>query len=104
MNDAFAFENEYQLDVSDLPEKITLRVESDDVGKRIDAFIAERSELTRSAASRLIENGEQLYTGTKKIDFEGSKEFASTLIGETAITEVEAALAAPPNEIGRAHV
>jgi hypothetical protein len=50
MNDAFAFENEYQLDVSDLPEKITLRVESDDVGKRIDAFIAERSELTRSAA------------------------------------------------------
>ena len=49
------------------------------------------------STTRLIEDGEQLYTGTKKIDFEGSKEFASTLIGETAITEVEAALAAPPN-------
>ena len=66
MNDAFAFENEYQLDVSDLPEKITLRVESDDVGKRIDAFIAERSELTRSAASRLIENGDVTMQGAEE--------------------------------------
>ena len=49
------------------------------------------------STTRLIEDGEQLYTGTKKINIEGQKEFASTEIGETAITEVEAALAATPN-------
>ena len=49
------------------------------------------------STTRLIEDGEQLYTGTRKITFEGEKEFASTEIGETAITEVEAALAATPN-------
>jgi outer membrane translocation and assembly module TamA len=49
------------------------------------------------STTRLIEDGEQLYTGTRKIHFEGEKEFASTEIGETAITEVEAALAATPN-------
>lgn len=49
------------------------------------------------STTRLIEDGEQLYTGTKRIDFEGQKEFASGEIGETAITEVEAALAATPN-------
>lgn len=49
------------------------------------------------STTRLIEDGEQLYTGTKKIHFEGQKEFASGEIGETAITEVEAALAATPN-------
>ena len=49
------------------------------------------------STTRLIEDGEQLYTGTKRINFEGQKEFASTEIGETAITEVEAALAATPN-------
>ena len=49
------------------------------------------------STTRLIEDGEQLYTGTKRINIEGQKEFASTEIGETAITEVEAALAATPN-------
>lgn len=49
------------------------------------------------STTRLIENGEQLYTGTKKIKFEGEKEFASTEIGEIAMSEVEAALATPPN-------
>ncbi len=49
------------------------------------------------STTRLIEDGEQLYTGTKRIHFEGQKEFASGEIGETAITEVEAALAATPN-------
>ena len=49
------------------------------------------------STTRLIEDGEQLYTGTKRINIEGRKEFASTEIGETAITEVEAALAATPN-------
>lgn len=31
---------------------------SDDVGKRVDAFIAEKAGLTRSAAARLIEDGD----------------------------------------------
>lgn len=53
--------------------------------------------ISSCSTTRLIEDGEQLYTGTRKIHFEGEKEFASTEIGETAITEVEAALAATPN-------
>ena len=53
--------------------------------------------ITSCSTTRLIEDGEQLYTGTKRIHFEGQKEFASGEIGETAITEVEAALAATPN-------
>ena len=41
-------------------DRQALRLEADesDVGKRADAFIAEKSELTRSAAVRLIESGE----------------------------------------------
>lgn len=53
--------------------------------------------ISSCSTTRLIEDGEQLYTGTKRIHFEGQKEFASGEIGETAITEVEAALAATPN-------
>lgn len=49
------------------------------------------------STTRLIEEGQQLYTGTKKIEIEGRKEYASTPIGQSAITELEAALAAPPN-------
>ena len=54
MNDAFLFENEYQLDASDSLDVITLNVDSASVGKRIDAFIAENSDLTPSATSSLI--------------------------------------------------
>lgn len=49
------------------------------------------------STTRHIEEGEQLYTGIKEIEFEGKKEFASTPIGEDAIAEIEAALAAAPN-------
>jgi 23S rRNA pseudouridine1911/1915/1917 synthase len=45
---------------------ISLTVESDDVGKRADAFIAEKTDLTRSAASRLIESGDVALVGAKK--------------------------------------
>ena len=62
MNDALFFENEYQLDASDA---LILTVDADSAGKRIDAFIAERSDLTRSAASRLIESGEVTLQGAE---------------------------------------
>ena len=65
MNDAFAFENEYQLDASEAPEALLLRAESGDAGKRIDAFIAEKTDLTRSAASRLIEGGDVALEGAE---------------------------------------
>lgn len=47
--------------------------------------------------TKLIEPGEQLYIGIEKTDIVGEKEYASSPIGETAISEVEAALAAVPN-------
>ena len=62
MNDALFFESEYQVDASDA---LTLTVEADSAGKRIDAFIAENSDLTRSAASRLIESGEVILQGAE---------------------------------------
>ena len=65
MSDVYAFESEYQLDVSEALDVLTLRVENDGVGKRIDAFIAEKSELTRSAASRLIEGGDVALQGAE---------------------------------------
>ena len=65
MNDALAFENEYSLDASEALDVLILKVEGDGVGKRIDAFIAERSDLTRSAASRLIESGDVSLQGVE---------------------------------------
>ncbi len=41
----------------DCSEVVSITSESFDTGKRVDAFLAERTELTRSALSRLIENG-----------------------------------------------
>lgn len=57
MSDTLFFESEYQ-DESDALQTLTLIVDKEDAGKRIDAYIAEKTELTRSAASRLIENGD----------------------------------------------
>ncbi len=53
--------------------------------------------LCSCSTTKYIENGEQLYTGIKEIDYVGMDDYASTPIGETAITEVEAALSAAPN-------
>lgn len=49
-------------------EERVLRLAStvEDVGKRADAFVAEKSELTRSAAARLIENGDVRVEGRDK--------------------------------------
>ena len=49
-------ENE-ELQISEYEEVITLSCAESDIGKRVDVFVSERSELTRSAAVRLIENG-----------------------------------------------
>ena len=66
MNDADLFENEYQLDASDVLDVITLTVDANSIGQRIDAFIAENTDLTRSAASRLIESGDVTLQGDTK--------------------------------------
>ncbi len=44
---------------------LSLIVESEDIGKRIDAFIAEKTDLTRSAAARLIENGDAILSSSE---------------------------------------
>ena len=58
MDDAVFFESEYQDEASDISQSVVLTVGADGAGKRIDAFIAENSDLTRSAAARLIEGGD----------------------------------------------
>lgn len=50
-------------DASDRTFNITS--DSCDVGKRADAYVAEKTELTRSAAARLIENGSILVGGER---------------------------------------
>lgn len=44
-------------------EILLFRSETVDVGKRLDAFVAERAQLTRSAAVRLIDGGNVLVNG-----------------------------------------
>ena len=44
---------------------MTLTVNKEDSGKRLDAFIAENTELSRSAAAKLIESGAILIKGKK---------------------------------------
>lgn len=65
--------------------------------KRTALYILTLLVLYSCSTTRLIEPGEQLYTGIDKIVFEGRKEYAATPIGEEAISEIEAALAAAPN-------
>ena len=65
--------------------------------KRTALYILTLLALYSCSTTRLIEQGEQLYTGIDKIIIEGRKEYAATPIGEEAISEVEAALAAAPN-------
>ena len=48
-------------DISDMMLCVTC--ESFDIGKRLDAFVAEKTELTRSAAARLIESENVLVCG-----------------------------------------
>ncbi len=49
------------------------------------------------STTKHIPDGEQLYTGIKKIEIVGEKEYASTPVGEIAMEEIAAALSCPPN-------
>lgn len=57
------WENEYADDSASADTPLRLVASSDDVGKRADSFISEGTELTRSAAVRLIEAGEARLDG-----------------------------------------
>ena len=46
-----------------MDESLVLNVAAEDAGKRIDAYIADNSELTRSAAAKLVESGDILVNG-----------------------------------------
>ena len=46
-----------------MENKITLSATETDIGKRIDAFVSESSDITRSAAARLIEEGSITVSG-----------------------------------------
>lgn len=58
MDENLLFESEYGV------QTLRIEVTSEGAGKRTDAFIAENSQLTRSAAVRLIESGEVLLEKT----------------------------------------
>ena len=62
MEDKLFFESEYESE-----QILRLVCESGDEGKRVDAFISEKSELTRSAAVRLIENGSVGFESSDKV-------------------------------------
>lgn len=63
MKDNFFLDIEESEQCEGQREALTLSVGEEGDGKRIDVFIAENTELTRSAATRLIENGEVLLVG-----------------------------------------
>ena len=46
-----------------MEENIVLTVEAADANKRVDAYVSENTELTRSAAAKLIENGDATVNG-----------------------------------------
>lgn len=53
--------------------------------------------LTACSTTRRIPEGEQLYTGIKKMEFIGEKEFAQSETGKTAVEEISSALSYAPN-------
>ena len=59
------WETEYSDEHESAESVLRLVAEVADVGKRADSFISERSELTRSAAVRLIEGGNARLEGGK---------------------------------------
>lgn len=64
MQDELLFESEYQDEQSD-GDTLVLCADVTDSGKRIDAYVAENSFLTRSAVSRLLENGDICIVGAE---------------------------------------
>ena len=65
--------------------------------KKTTIYLLLAAILASCSSTRHIEDGEQLYTGIKKIEITGKKEYAASPTGQQAITEAEAALACPPN-------
>ena len=61
MEDKLIFETEY-----DAEQMLRLAFQKEDEGKRLDAFICEKSELSRSAAVKLIESGSVRLEGSSK--------------------------------------
>lgn len=64
MQDELLFESEYQDGLSE-NDTLVLFVTVSDAGKRIDAYVAENSSLTRSAVSRLLESGDVRIVGAE---------------------------------------
>lgn len=48
---------------SNMEDSVILNAAPSDIGKRIDAYVAENSELTRSAAAKLVESGDITVNG-----------------------------------------
>ena len=65
--------------------------------RRIYAIILMALLLTACSTTRLIDDGEQLYTGIKEIEFVEAGKYADTTTGETAMGEVSGALDCAPN-------
>lgn len=65
--------------------------------KRIYISILTALILTACSTTRLIPEGEQLYTGIKKVDFMEADKYAGTPTGKTAMDEVNYALDCAPN-------
>lgn len=65
--------------------------------RRILIYTLLAALLTACSTTRRIPEGEQLYTGIKKMEFIGEKEFAQSETGKTAVEEISSALGYAPN-------
>lgn len=92
MEEHFFCENEYS-------DEAVLRLvaEKNDEGMRADAFIAAKSELTRSAAVRLIENGEVALEGAEGRAISKKHKICAGDVLVLSLPEPEASEAEPEN-------
>ncbi len=65
--------------------------------RRIFIYIITAILLAGCSTTRHIPANEQLYTGIKKIEFDGEKQYAGGNTGQQAVEEIIAALGCPPN-------
>ena len=65
--------------------------------RRIYILTLLASLLTACSTTKFLPDGEQLYTGIKKVEFVEADTYADTPTGETAMEEVSYALECPPN-------
>lgn len=65
--------------------------------RRTIIYIIATTLLAACSTTRHIDSGEQLYTGIKKIEIKGEKEYATGSTGQQALQEIVAALSYPPN-------